>query len=284
MNPFDSTYSGKDTKGGRPDDLQVDQELRPNDILIPVSVDKNNVITSVYAVNCAEVPETGRRNVLDLSGSHLQHGLAGLSVQRGLLDQTLQNGYTATLLKLADSIDRCDSHTRCHGSRTSLWARALAKRWGCNAMEVDDISLSARLHDVGKVVVPIDILTKPSRLTNQEWAVMQRHPTYGAVLMEPSVQLRMLTPNVRSHHEHYDGSGYPMGLAGEDIPLGARMITIADTFTTMTEGRIYRAPTSISDTLIELKRCAGSQFDPQLVEVFIDLVRSEISLDGGHSI
>ena len=148
----------------------------------------------------------------------------------------------------------------------SLWAQRLARQIGLREEEVQDLCLAGKIHDVGKAVVSRDLLVKPGPLTANEWLIIKRHPGYGAVLMEPSKSLRKIQPMVRWHHERFDGSGYPDGLAGRDIPLGARILAVVDAFSTMIGGRTYRDPISSESALEELIRCRGSQFDPELID------------------
>lgn len=249
-------------------DFLKGNHLQPTDLLIPLILDKEDHVTRVFVVGNEEFPHGGQRNLLDISGDQLRESIAGLSIQRGMLDQSLQKGYITTLMRLADSIDNCDRHTRCHSLRTSYWARNLAMEINLPAAVIAEISLAARLHDVGKILVPRKILVKPERLNDDEWNMMKHHPTYGAFLMEPSEQLRSMLDGVRAHHEHWDGSGYPDGLATEKIPLSGRIIALADAYTTITEGRVYRKARPIQAALEEIRACSGTQFDPYLVDVF----------------
>jgi len=133
------------------------------------------------------------------------------------------------------------------------------------------------LHDVGKLHVPDRILLKPGPLSAREWQVMRLHPVWGAEILAQGDGFELARRIARWHHENVDGSGYPDGLRGESIPLEARIVRIADAFDAMTDARPYRAARPVESALEELDRCAGSQFDPELVALFIDLVRR----DGG---
>jgi HD-GYP domain-containing protein (c-di-GMP phosphodiesterase class II) len=182
----------------------------------------------------------------------------------------MQEKYVKALVALADSIDRCDQTA--HSHITAKWAQLMSERMGFGPDEIQTITLAARLHDIGKAVVSRDMLTKPGPLNEPEWEVMRRHPAYGAALMEPSQTLKEIRPLVRSHHEHFDGRGYPDGLAGEAIPLGARILSVADAFSTMTTGRAYRAPIPVYGALNEMIFCRGTQFDPDLVDILVEIV------------
>jgi two-component system cell cycle response regulator len=148
----------------------------------------------------------------------------------------------------------------------------LARRRGITGEERELIGRAADLHDIGKMAIPDEILNKPGPLDDAEWELMRTHTLIGERMLGSSPALGPVAKLVRSSHERWDGTGYPDGLAGEDIPLGARMIAICDAFEAMTEMRPYREPMSINDALAELRRSAGSQFDPELVELFVEVI------------
>jgi HD-GYP domain-containing protein (c-di-GMP phosphodiesterase class II) len=137
--------------------------------------------------------------------------------------------------------------------------------------EVERIRVAALLHDVGKVAVPEDILEKPSALTSTEWRTVVQHPRIGQVILEQAAALKEAVPIILHHHERYSGHGYPFGLRGNDIPLGARIVAIADAYDAMTHDRPYKRAIGHDDAVAELRRHAGTQFDPELVTLFCDL-------------
>ncbi len=250
-------------------------------ILIPLEVDHCNFITNFVVLDDNGFPEGGQRALFDYAGSSFRESCASLTIHRELGDPTLEDGYTITLLKLAHSIDHCNDFTRNHAIRTAFWARNIAGMMGFAEEQLDQIELASKLHDIGKVVVPKSVLTKPSRLNDQEWLIMRRHPTFGAMIMKPSSRLHPLIPFVKSHHEKFDGSGYPLGMAGAQIPIQARIISAADSYATMTEGRVYRPASTRSEAIRELKRCSGDQFDPDIISMMIDLATSR-EFDDSH--
>jgi HD-GYP domain-containing protein (c-di-GMP phosphodiesterase class II) len=134
--------------------------------------------------------------------------------------------------------------------------------------DVEQIRQAAELHDVGKVAIPDAILDKPGRLNDDEWAFIRRHTLIGERILAAAPALRSVATLVRSSHENFDGSGYPDGLVGSEIPLGSRIISVCDAFHAMTTDRPYRQAMSQSDAIAELRRCAGQQFDPAVVEQF----------------
>jgi len=253
-----------------------DKDTHRRDIFIPMESETGRNVTDLFALGDRGFPEGGQSTLCEYAGIHLDIG-SNSRIHRELDNQSLQKGYILTLLKLARSIDLCDYHTRAHGPRTSVLARFLAREMGFSPAEVEQIALAGMLHDVGKVVVPKAILMKPERLTDDEWKTMQRHPTFAAMIMEPCEELRPVIPAVQAHHEYFDGSGYPERRAGNQIPITARILTLADAFTTMTEGRVYQPTFSIPETLEEIKRCTERQFDPRVVRALMSLIaRGEI--------
>ncbi len=134
------------------------------------------------------------------------------------------------------------------------------------------LALAGQLHDVGKVAIPETILQKPAALTAEEWDVMRTHPAVGADVVSRIPALRPLAPVIRAHHERWDGQGYPDQLTGEAIPLGARILAVADAYQTMIVDRPYQPARPPAGALAELRRCAGSQFDPQVVDVLLRLL------------
>lgn len=168
-------------------------------------------------------------------------------------------------------MDERDASTDTHAADVAELSRAVAVEMCCEPLNTSTISLAARLHDIGKVAVPDAILRKAGRLTEEEWATMRKHPEVGADVLRRIPSLRSCAPLVRSHHERYDGAGYPDGLVGDEIPLGARVISAADAFDAMVSGRPYREAIGRAAALAELQRCAGTQFDPRVVEAIIRL-------------
>jgi len=173
----------------------------------------------------------------------------------------------ALLDSLASSLDLRDQETGGHTERVAALALRLGRRLQVRGKAFDDLYAAALLHDIGKIATPDAILLKQAPLTPDEWSIMRQHPEVGARLVERHPSLRGAAHAVRHHQEWYDGSGYPAGLKGEDIPLGARIITVADSYLTMVDGRPYRPPRTPDGALEELRRCSGTQFDPAVVAV-----------------
>lgn len=184
--------------------------------------------------------------------------------------QTLQ-----TIEQLSDVIDRRDPETDQHSQRVAQYVEMI-----CNEMELPvdftEITTSAaRVHDLGKIAVPDAILFKPGRLTGEEWDVIKQHPDEGADLLGSIAMYNVGIGTIRHHHERWDGKGYPSGLTGESIPLGARIVAIADTFDVMTTTRVYRRAVHATTALDEIRSQAGKQFDPDIVSAFLNAMEHE---------
>jgi two-component system, cell cycle response regulator len=158
-------------------------------------------------------------------------------------------------------------------NRVAHFATATAEGMGLSTHEVERVEIAARLHDVGKLAVPDFILTKEGPLDSEEWAIMRTHAEIGQRILAASPSLAHAAKLVRSHHERYDGFGYPDRLAGKDIPLGASIIAVCAAFVAMMKHRPFSDAITVSEAIAEVRRCAGSQFDPRVVEVFCELLR-----------
>jgi putative nucleotidyltransferase with HDIG domain len=202
--------------------------------------------------------------------------LAGLVVgQAGALLAQFEHGaaverlYRETLAALANALETKDLQTSRHTQDVVGLAVEVAAKLGVAGEELRAVELGALLHDIGKIRVPDSILNKPGPLSDEEWDVMRRHPEAGARILAPITSLRDAAPVVRSSHERWDGTGYPDGLAGEAIPLGARIVAVCDAYCAMVESRPYRRALTVQEARRELNEGAGSQFDPACVDALI---------------
>ncbi len=196
-----------------------------------------------------------------------------LIVYRGLKNYTdLQLEARETLETLVDILDRRDSYTNQHSQRVAAYAVATARELHLDEDQIEAINLAARVHDLGKVGVTDDLLLKPDALDEREWWVMRQHPVSGQDIASRLRLYRKGSALIRSHHENLDGSGYPDGLVGEAIPLGARIIRVADAYDAMVTDRPYRKGRPPLAALAALRECAGTQFDPAVVEAFTQAV------------
>ncbi|HEY3051607.1 MAG TPA: HD-GYP domain-containing protein [Gaiellaceae bacterium] len=173
-----------------------------------------------------------------------------------------------SLAALSAAIEARDPYARGHSSRVTVFAQAMARGLSLDKERLAVLRLGALLHDVGKLAVPSSVLLKRGPLTESELDLMRRHPAAGARMLRSLGAPGTILPLVLHHHERWDGAGYPTGRSGEEIPLEARVLCIADSFDAMTSNRPYRAPWNPDEALAELERCSGSQFDPKLVAAF----------------
>jgi putative nucleotidyltransferase with HDIG domain len=173
-----------------------------------------------------------------------------------------------SLTALSAAIEARDPYARGHSSRVTVFAQAMARGLRLDKERLAVLRLGALLHDVGKLVVPSSVLLKSGPLTDEELGLMRRHPAAGARMLRTLGAPETILPLVLHHHERWDGAGYPTGRRGDDIPLEARVLCIADSFDAMTSTRPYRATWTPDEALEELERCAGTQFDPELVTAF----------------
>jgi len=171
---------------------------------------------------------------------------------------------------LGRAIDAKDAHTQAHSEEVAEVARVLAAGLGLSQAQVNVVHVAGHLHDIGKIGVPDAVLLKPGRLTPEEWACMQAHPAMGGEILAPLSCLAEMgvVAMVRAHHERFDGRGYPAGLAGRAIPLGARIIAVADSLSAMLQTRPYRPAMDFDQASREIVACAGTQFDPDVVAAF----------------
>lgn len=197
---------------------------------------------------------------------------AAIAIENARLFESLEEIYLEVITALASAIDARDAYTHGHSTRVTEYAVAIAEEMGLPPTEVDIIRNASILHDVGKIGIRENILKKDRKLTRDERREMQYHPLIGARILQSVRLLEPVLPLVYHHHEWYDGSGYPDGLRGEEIPLGARIIAVADAFESMTSDRPYRKALPLEEAVSELQRGKSRQFDPNVVDVFLRLL------------
>ena len=189
--------------------------------------------------------------------------------------QALPQAVLDTVTSLAFAIDAKDHYTQGHSQKVSAYAALIAEAMEMSEAEIEEIRLGAVLHDIGKVGIPEQILNKSGPLNPDEWETMKSHVIFGAKILEPLTPLARVREMVHHHHEYFDGSGYPHALRGENIPLGARIVAVADAYDTITSDRTYKKGRSAEDALAELERCANAQFDARIVEIFVRVMRQQ---------
>lgn len=213
----------------------------------------------------------------------------GIGMENSRLLSQLKLTYLQTLRSLISIVEAKDPYTKGHTERVASYAMALANRMEMSEEDMRRIMFAALLHDIGKMGVLDTIINKPGPLTDDEWELMRAHPVVGAAIVGKMEFLTGTVEIVRHHHESWNGKGYPDGLEGEDIPLGARIVTVADSFDAMTTDRPYRRALTIEEALHRLEENSGVQFDAKLVKVFVAYVREKrsdlaipLSLNHGH--
>jgi len=211
----------------------------------------------------------GRNQVRVISDPAITPLLKGEAAEGGREESALR-GTVEALARLVEERDRSLGH---HSQQVANLARRLARSLGMSSEEAQGVALAGLLHDIGKVAISDAILQKPGPLTEEEWVQMRRHSIVGADVISYIPSIRPLVPVIRAHHEWWDGHGYPDHLQGEQIPLAARLIAVVDAYAVMLTDRPYQQAISPAAALIELRRCAGTQFDPQIVEALIDLLQ-----------
>lgn len=196
-------------------------------------------------------------------------------VHRERLYHRLEESYLETILALTRTLEARDPYTAGHSKRLEDLVEKVGKRLGCGPVRLQSLRWAALLHDIGKIGVPDHVLTRPGPLSSEEWESMKKHPQIGADIITPVSSLAHVAPFVLAHHEHFDGSGYPYGLKGDEIPLEARILSVVDAFCAMTDGRIYRAAKTHAQATEELRRCSGTHFDPRVVDTFLNILEHE---------
>ena len=187
-----------------------------------------------------------------------------------------------TIMAVARTMDAKDGSTSQHSQRVSDYSVMIAKELGWNEKDCENIRKAALLHDIGKIGIPDRILNKPSGLTDEEYAIMKTHVTHGADILKDFTMVEHVVEGALYHHERYDGSGYMMGLKGEEIPIYGRIIGVADTFDAMTQNRVYRKGLNMDIVLDEIRKCEGTQFDPEIAEIMVKLVKEGKIVIGGE--
>lgn len=199
----------------------------------------------------------------------------GIFIENAMLYEDLNATFLGTLEALTNSIDAKDKYTCGHSQRVALLTAQLAEAYGLDEDQVDRYRIAGLVHDIGKIGVPEFVLTKTGGLTEEEYVSIQKHPEIGARILRDIPQMEDILGGVLHHHEKFGGGGYPHGISGEEIPLVARMISLADSFDAMSSTRTYRNALTRQSVLDEMQQVSGSQFDPNLAELFFNLDFSE---------
>lgn len=238
--------------------------------LIPLHVNQEALGVLALGEEFQSVPEASLKEKIRLAV--LIADQAASAIYRARLSYRLEESQFQTVLALAKVLESRDAYISGHSRKVTEMAVRLAKKLECSPVELQAIRWAAMLHDIGKVGIQDEILNKKGELTSEEWAIIRKHPEKGAEIVRMSSNLHFVASIILAHHEHYDGSGYPYGLQREMIPFGARILTVADAYSAMTDDRPYRSSWTLAEAITELSRCSGTQFDPRVVDAFISVV------------
>ena len=199
-----------------------------------------------------------------------------VAIENARLYDELRGSFIQTVIALANAIDIRDTYTNTHSQQIADLAAKTARALGCTPEEANEIYLGGLLHDIGKIGIPDTILQKETNLEEDEWQIVRTHPILGAELISPIKRLAGVSPMIENSHERYDGLGYPHGIKGEEIPLGARIISVVDSYSAMQDKRPYKEPFSREKIVDELKQNSGKMYDPHVVEVFLNIILPEV--------
>jgi len=235
-----------------------------NMICVPVKI-RDKIVGVLQAIN----KKRGKFTEIDLKGFKSLADQVAIAIENAGLYKELKETFLSTAAALGDAIEAKDAYTGGHTKRVLEYSLMVGRQLDLSQEELDHLKLAAALHDIGKIGIEDRILGKPSLLEPEEAQIMESHTVIGAKIVENVRPLRAIVPGIRHHHEKYDGKGYPDALKGEDIPIVARIISVCDTFDAMTSDRPYRKGLQSEVAFQELRRQAGTQFDPAVVDAFV---------------
>jgi HD-GYP domain-containing protein (c-di-GMP phosphodiesterase class II) len=234
--------------------------------------------TSVPALEFPIVGGRERRAAADLPVStRLLQQWCTAAVQIKSVEEQLSALRTSVICAFNQLLDLKDLNTGVHSTRLAEWALHVGTERGFDPSALCDLEVAALLHDIGKIGIPDAILNKPTKLTDDEYALMKKHPEYGWAVLRHVPEMERASLMILHHHESFDGRGYPAGLRGEEIPIGSRIVSVIDSFDAMVSNRPYRNGLPVDEAIRRLVDCRGTQFDPEVVDAFLPLARAEMS-------
>lgn len=237
--------------------------------IIPLCVEQSQVGTLVLAkTNSSEIDAFPQDTfyLVDLIADQL-----GNAVHRKQLNQQLENSSIEVVLALSKTLETRDPYSGAHSKRLATFSEQIARRFRFSDRETRELCWAALLHDIGKIGIEDSILHKPGPLTAREWEIMKSHSEVGAHIVRGLSGLENIASIILSHHERVDGKGYPHALKGDQIPMGAKIIAVVDSYSAMTEGRVYKAPRSHEEAIAELEKNSGIMYEPEVVAAFVNL-------------
>ncbi|MGM0471088.1 MAG: HD domain-containing phosphohydrolase [Bacillota bacterium] len=243
-----------------------DQNKYLKSTYLPLKDSSNNYIGTLQTLT--------DRNFQDKFAEQSSNSLHKLEEQVDQLTKQLQQLFISSMTSLVKTLEAKDSYTKGHSLRVCKIATKIAQSRYNVESEIKKIKLAGKLHDIGKVGTQESILNKPDSLTNDEYNHIKQHPIMSEEILSPIKRFKSITKMVRHHHERYDGTGYPDQLSGTDIPVGSRIVAIADSYDAMTSNRPYRSPINPQDAVQEIKRNLGTQFDPEFGKIFLELFKA----------
>jgi len=245
----------------------------PAELLIPLNA-KGELVGFIIAGSKRSMQRYTHDDEVTLSTLANQTAVV---IENARLYEDLEETFVQTVVTLANAIDMRDTYTNSHSQRIAEWAAETARILGCPTQDVQAIYWGGLLHDIGKIGIPDAILRKPARLDESEWEIIQKHTILGAQLVSPIKKLANVAPIIEFSHERYNGSGYPRGLRGEEIPLGARIIGVVDSYSAMRDERSYKGSVGHQEAIDELQRNSGTLFDPQVVNAFLYVLKNNVT-------
>ncbi len=247
---------------------RVGEQPKPQSLVVARLTARGDTVGFLCAVSytAGKRFDEGQRKLL-----HTTADRASAAIENARLYEDLQSTFKQTIRGLASAIDKMDRYTAGHSARVAAYAQILAIKLGLSDEEIEIVRQSALMHDIGKIGCVMN-LNKPGKLSQQEYEIFKEHPQHGRDILQPIEFLHPLIPGVHLHHERWDGLGYPLGLKGNQVPLIARIIAVADTYDAMTSDRAYRKALSHDIAISEINRCGGSQFDPEIAQGFLDSI------------
>jgi putative nucleotidyltransferase with HDIG domain len=239
-------------------------------------VTRNRFLGAIYVENGSE---PGCFQKADLELLTLFGNQAAFAIENALLYEDLQVSFYETVRSLTNALEAKDKYTRGHSDRVARYAVAIGKGLGLSAEKLETLRTAAELHDIGKIAIGEAIISKKDRLSDEEYELVKQHPQRGVEILRPIRFLQPVLPFILHHHERFNGRGYPEGLRGQNIPLEARILNLADAFDAMTTQRPYNTPKTFAEALAQCRKEAGVSFDAECVKALVEFVEKQEKTD-----